>query len=84
MERVLLVGAGGFLGTVLRYLVGGWLGRLKAGWTFPVETMIINVSGCVVIGLLADGSVRAVTNGITLVNLQKLCARDDGLVNDDY
>ena len=31
MERVLLVGAGGFLGTVLRYLVGGWVGRLRAG-----------------------------------------------------
>ena len=53
MGRVLLVGAGGFLGTVLRYLLGGWIGRAKAGWTFPVETLIINVSGCLVIGFLA-------------------------------
>jgi CrcB protein len=66
MERVLLVGAGGFLGTVLRYLVGGWVGRLKAGWTFPVETMIINVSGCVVIGLLAGLSeTRGIFTGST-------------------
>jgi len=66
MERVLLVGAGGFLGTVLRYLVGGWVGRLRAGWTFPVETMIINVSGCVVIGLLAGLSeTRGIFTGST-------------------
>ena len=53
MQRVLLVGLGGFLGTVLRYGVGGAIGRLKAGWTFPLETLLINVAGCVVIGLLA-------------------------------
>jgi fluoride exporter len=53
MERVLLVGVGGFLGSVLRYAVGGAVGRLRAGWTFPLETLLINVAGCVVIGLLA-------------------------------
>lgn len=53
MQNVLLVGLGGFLGSVLRYAVGGALGRLKAGWTFPLETLLINVLGCVVIGLLA-------------------------------
>jgi fluoride exporter len=53
MQKMLLVGAGGFLGTVLRYAVGGWAARWKAGWTFPIETLLINVTGCVVIGLLA-------------------------------
>lgn len=54
MERMLLVGLGGFLGTVLRYAVGGWVGRMKAGWTFPLETLLINVSGCFVLGTLAS------------------------------
>lgn len=53
MEKVLLVGFGGFLGTIVRYLVGGAVGRMRAGWTFPIETLLINVTGCIVIGLLA-------------------------------
>ncbi len=53
MERVLLVGLGGFIGSILRYAVGGAVGRWKAGWTFPIETLLINVVGCVVLGLLA-------------------------------
>jgi CrcB protein len=53
MTKVLLVGFGGFLGTVARYLLGGALARLKAGWTFPLETLVINVLGCLVIGWLA-------------------------------
>ena len=66
MGRALLVGAGGFLGSVLRYLLGGWISRLKAGWTFPVETLIINVSGCLLIGLLAGLSEsRGVFSGST-------------------
>jgi CrcB protein len=53
MNKVWLVGIGGFLGSILRYGAGGLIGRLKAGWTFPLETLCINVAGCVVIGLLA-------------------------------
>lgn len=66
MERVLLVGAGGALGSMLRYLIGGWVGRWRAGWTFPVETLLINVTGCVVIGFLAGMSEsRGVFSGAT-------------------
>ena len=53
MERALWVGVGGFLGTILRYAVGGAVGRLKAGWSFPIETLLVNVAGCLAIGLLA-------------------------------
>ncbi|MBI1797391.1 MAG: fluoride efflux transporter CrcB [Candidatus Eisenbacteria bacterium] len=53
MNRVWLVGLGGALGSMLRYGVGGLIGRMKAGWTFPLETLIINVAGCLAIGLLA-------------------------------
>ena len=66
MDKLLLVGLGGALGSMLRYAVGGAVGRLKAGWTFPLETLLINVSGCLVIGLLAGlAESRGVFSGAT-------------------
>jgi CrcB protein len=66
MGRVLLVGVGGFLGSVLRYVIGGWAARMKAGWTFPIETLLINVAGCVLIGFLAGLSEsRGIFSGST-------------------
>jgi fluoride exporter len=53
LERLVLVGLGGMMGTLLRYGTGGLIGRLKGGATFPVETLVINVAGCLVIGFLA-------------------------------
>jgi CrcB protein len=66
MEKMLLVGVGGFLGSALRYAVGGLIDRLKAGWTFPLETLVINVLGCLILGLLAGLSEsRGVFSGST-------------------
>ena len=53
MERVLLAGAGGFLGSALRYLVATWLLRSRGGGVFPLETFVINVTGCLAIGFLS-------------------------------
>lgn len=53
MEKTLLVGLGGFLGSILRYGVGGAVARLKGGSVFPIETLTINVVGCLVFGILA-------------------------------
>lgn len=50
---MLLVGAGGFLGSVARYLLGGWAHRLFPLTTFPVGTLVVNVTGCFVIGALS-------------------------------
>jgi CrcB protein len=52
MERTLMVGAGGFIGASLRYLVGGLVHRWLPS-TFPYGTVFVNVSGCFVIGVLA-------------------------------
>lgn len=61
MEKLMLVALGGALGSMLRYGLGGLIGRLKAGWTFPLETLLINVAGCLAIGLLAGlGEARGV------------------------
>lgn len=49
LRTILIIGAGGFLGSVLRYL-----GQLAAGklfpLSFPIGTFIINVLGCFIIG----------------------------------
>lgn len=52
MRNILLVGAGGFVGSALRYLMSGWLQRLSPEGRFPVGTLGVNVLGCFLIGLL--------------------------------
>jgi len=49
--NILVVGLGGFLGSVLRYLVA--LYTQAKGWTaFPWATLIVNVVGCFLITLI--------------------------------
>ena len=50
--RTLLVGAGGFVGATLRYTLGGLVYRVVSP-EFPWATLLVNVSGCFVIGVLA-------------------------------
>lgn len=52
MRHLLLVGAGGGLGAVLRFLAGGLVHRFLPA-SFPYGTFLINVSGCFGIGFLA-------------------------------
>jgi CrcB protein len=52
MRRLLLVGLGGMLGSMLRYLVGTLVLELKRGDLFPYETLAVNVTGCLAIGFL--------------------------------
>jgi CrcB protein len=46
------VGAGGFLGSVLRYWVTGAVYGLVAAPRVPWGTLVVNVAGCFAIGLL--------------------------------
>ena len=50
MTKIFYVGAGGFLGSVVRYAVDGWVSRRYRG-AFPLATFLINVSGCFALGL---------------------------------
>ncbi|HXU13118.1 MAG TPA: fluoride efflux transporter CrcB [Candidatus Binatia bacterium] len=53
MTKSILVGFGGFLGSIARYLAGGAVHRLAEGSAFPYGTLFVNVTGCLAIGFLA-------------------------------
>ena len=46
-----MVGIGGFLGSILRFWLGGYIGN-RMGTRFPYGTFIINCSGSFVIGFV--------------------------------
>jgi len=52
MRNLIMVGLGGFTGSVFRYLVSGWIQRLSGTAFFPYGTLGVNVLGCLLIGLL--------------------------------
>ena len=45
MMSILAVGAGGFLGSVFRYLIS--LIPVSEATVFPIKTFIINIIGCI-------------------------------------
>lgn len=51
MLNILAVGAGGFIGSVLRYVIG--LIPVTETLLFPIKTFAINVLGCLLIGIIA-------------------------------
>jgi CrcB protein len=56
---VFLVASGGAIGSVTRYLVGGWFAR-RFGSAFPYGTYVINVTASFIIGFfLALAQMRA-------------------------
>lgn len=51
LKTLLLVGAGGFAGSVLRFLISRFT-ALQWDSLFPYGTFIINISGCLIIGII--------------------------------
>ena len=56
MLNCLIVALGGGIGACLRYLIG--IIPLKEPYAFPVKTLVINLTGCFVIGLIAALAVK--------------------------
>jgi CrcB protein len=50
---MLIVGAGGALGAIARYELGGLVLHHTLSWRFPAATFTVNVLGCLVAGVLA-------------------------------
>ena len=51
MLKYLMVGMGGFVGSVARFGLAGYLGE-KMGTRFPYGTFVVNISGSFLIGLI--------------------------------
>jgi len=49
-KMIIIAGAGGFLGTVFRFLVSRYFQNL-ASTSFPLGTFIVNIVGCLLIGM---------------------------------
>ncbi len=51
MLRIVLIGLAGLLGTLCRYWLAGVVAR-RWGETFPMGTLVVNLLGCLLAGLL--------------------------------
>jgi CrcB protein len=52
--NIILVGLGGALGSIARYLVSAWVQAAAKSVSFPFGTLTVNLVGCFVIGFLAQ------------------------------
>ncbi len=53
MHKIFLVGVGGFIGATLRYLISGYVQGLTQSVAFPHGTLVVNITGCFLIGILS-------------------------------
>jgi CrcB protein len=58
MHPLVIVALGGAFGSVTRYLLSGWVLHHTIDWRFPLGTFLVNVLGCLVIGILAGLAVK--------------------------
>lgn len=72
--QLLIIGLGGFVGTILRYVLGGLVQSGAGSSAFPWGTLTINLLGCFGIGLLAElsearGFLRPEMRGFLMVGI---------------
>lgn len=53
MIKILIIGSGGFIGAILRYLVSGYAQNISGSYSFPVGTLAVNIIGCFIIGAIS-------------------------------
>jgi len=51
MSKILLVGMGGFIGAILRYVMSGAVQNLAHSIAFPYGTLVVNMAGCFLMGI---------------------------------
>jgi CrcB protein len=66
LRTLFLIGTGGFIGSILRYLVSGYAQALSKSIQFPFGTLVVNLVGCALVGFLAElADQRGVITGET-------------------
>ncbi|MGZ8422155.1 MAG: fluoride efflux transporter CrcB [Nitrospira sp.] len=66
MRTLVLIGTGGFVESILRYLLSGYAQQLSKSIQFPFGTLAVNVVGCALVGFLAElADHRGVLSGET-------------------
>ena len=70
MIKALFVGLGGFIGVLLRYLIG--ILPMKSSFVFPIKTFLINVVGCFIIGLISALILKQTLNNENLEAFLKI------------
>ncbi|MBX3739366.1 MAG: fluoride efflux transporter CrcB [Akkermansiaceae bacterium] len=53
MKQVLLVGLGGAIGSIARWMLGGAILHRLPNLKFPLGTFAVNILGCLLIGIIA-------------------------------
>jgi CrcB protein len=61
LKLLIVIGIGGFLGAILRYLLSGYVHQWARTVDFPYGTLAVNVLGCLLIGFL---TVLAESHGV--------------------
>ncbi len=51
LKNIIIVGIGGFIGTILRYLLTFYMHKATDS-IFPIGTLIVNLLGCFIIGIV--------------------------------
>ena len=58
LRQMCIVAAGGAIGSVARYRLSGWVLHHAIDWRFPLGTFVVNVLGCLMVGVLAGLAVK--------------------------
>ena len=74
MKQILLVGIGGFIGSIARYFVS----KLNLSWHFlsiPMGTLTVNIIGSFIIGFIVGVSAKSelITPGLRLFLMVGIC-----------
>jgi CrcB protein len=57
--QYLYVALGGAMGSMGRYALSGWVGQSLGMGKFPIGTLMVNVLGCLVVGVLAGSAEKS-------------------------
>jgi CrcB protein len=75
LRNFLMVGTGGFVGSIARYAIGYYMAKVITH-PFPFATFLINILGCFIIGLLVGWGERnewLQANGLLLMATTGIC-----------